>query len=193
VGEEAEGIKPARGELIGQAAKGEVLPNDDTGMRVLKLERAPGDQRTGVFTSGMVSTAAGRQMALYFTGRQHAGENIAEVLKQRVRESGPAIQVRRLVVERAEVAGRGGVAGGPRKTAGGGGGDRVSALASAFCDRCAGLTMLACCRSAPVGWSSSNKIGASGGQQFSALAAALLGQQRIGDRRSTVRRHRQDG
>ena len=93
VEEEAEVIKPARDELIRQAANGEVLHNDDTGMRVLKLEREPGDQRTGVFTSGIVSTAAGRQIALYFTGRQHAGENLADVLKQRAASAGPAIQM----------------------------------------------------------------------------------------------------
>jgi transposase len=93
VEEAAEVIKPARDELIRQAAQGEVLHNDDTGMRVLKLEREPGDKRTGVFTSGIVSTAQGRRIALYFTGRQHAGENIADVLKQRAAESGPAIQM----------------------------------------------------------------------------------------------------
>jgi len=127
VEEEAEVIKPARDELIRQAANGEVLHNDDTGMRVLKLEREPGDQRTGVFTSGIVSTAAGRQIALYFTGRQHAGENIADVLKQRARESGPAIQMCDALSWNApKLPGRRGVAGGPlsrpRKTAGGGGG-----------------------------------------------------------------------
>jgi hypothetical protein len=93
VEEAAEVIKPARDELIRQAAQGEVLHNDDTGMRVLKLEREPGEKRTGVFTSGIVSTAAGRKIALYFTGRQHAGENIADVLKQRAAEAGPAIQM----------------------------------------------------------------------------------------------------
>lgn len=93
VEEAAEVIKPARDELIRQAAQGEVLHNDDTGMKVLKLEREPGDKRTGVFTSGIVSTAADRKIALYFTGRQHAGENIADVLKQRAAESGPAIQM----------------------------------------------------------------------------------------------------
>src|SRR3954453_1637718 len=93
VEEAAEVIKPARDELIRQAAQGEVLHNDDTGMKVLKLEREPGDKRTGVFTSGIVSTAAGRRIALYFTGRQHAGENIADVLKQRAAESGSAIQM----------------------------------------------------------------------------------------------------
>jgi transposase len=93
VEEAAEVVKPARDELIRQAAQGEVLHNDDTGMRVLKLEREPGDKRTGVFTSGIVSTAAGRQIAVYFTGRQHAGENLADVLKQRTAESDAAIQM----------------------------------------------------------------------------------------------------
>jgi transposase len=93
VEEAAELIKPVRDELIRQAAQGEVLHNDDTSMRVLKLEREPGDERTGVFTSGIVSTAEGRQIALYFTGRQHAGENLAEVLNQRVADLPPAIQM----------------------------------------------------------------------------------------------------
>jgi transposase len=76
-------IKPARDELIRQAAQGEVVHNDDTSMRVLRLAREPSDQRTGVFTSGIVSTRQGRKIALYFTGRQHAGENMADVLKRR--------------------------------------------------------------------------------------------------------------
>jgi transposase len=62
-------------------------------MRVLRLEREPSDQRTGVFTSGIVATGAGRKIALYFTGRQHAGENLAEVLKQRAPELGAPIQM----------------------------------------------------------------------------------------------------
>ena len=86
VEEAAEVIKPAHDELIRQAAQGEVLHNDDTSMRVLRLEREPSDERTGVFTSGIVAiTAATQKIALYFTGRQHAGENMADVLKQRAR------------------------------------------------------------------------------------------------------------
>jgi transposase len=81
--EAAEKARPAHEELIRQAAQGEVLHNDDTSMRVLHLARAPDDQRTGVFTSGVVSIAEGRRIALFFTGRQHAGENIADVLKRR--------------------------------------------------------------------------------------------------------------
>ena len=80
VEEAAEVIKAARDELIRQAAQGEVLHNDDTSMRVLRLAREPSDDRTGVFTSGIVSTKQGQKIALYFTGRQHAGENLRDVL-----------------------------------------------------------------------------------------------------------------
>ncbi len=93
VEEAAEVIKPARDELIRQAAQGEVVHNDDTGMRVLRLAREPSDERTGVFTSGIVSTGQGWKIALYFTGRQHAGENIADVLKHRAEQSSPPIQM----------------------------------------------------------------------------------------------------
>jgi len=86
-------IKPARDELIRQAAQGEVVHNDDTSMRVLRLERDPKDERTGVFTSGIVSAAQGRKIALYFTGSQHAGENLADVLKQRSRELPSPVQM----------------------------------------------------------------------------------------------------
>src|SRR5262245_34270714 len=93
VEEAAESIKPARDELIRQAAQGEVVHNDDTSMRVLRLAREPADERTGVFTSGIVSTGDGRKIALYFTGRQHAGENLAEVLKRRAAELPAPIQM----------------------------------------------------------------------------------------------------
>jgi transposase len=93
VEEAAELLKPARNELIRQAAQGEVVHNDDTSMRVLRLTREPSDERTGVFTSGIVSTSQGWKIALYFTGRQHAGENLAEVLKQRAQHLGPPIQM----------------------------------------------------------------------------------------------------
>jgi transposase len=93
VEEAAELLQPARDELIRQAAQGEVLHNDDTGMRVLKLKRPEGDGRTGVFTSGIVSTGEGRKIALFFTGREHAGENLAKVMKRRAAELPPPIQM----------------------------------------------------------------------------------------------------
>ena len=93
VEENAEVVKPAHQELIRQAAQGEVLHNDDTGMRVLQMEREPSDERTGVFTSGIVSIGSGRKIALYFTGRQHAGENLGDVLKQRAAGLNAPIQM----------------------------------------------------------------------------------------------------
>jgi len=93
VQEAAELMKAARDELIRQAAQGEVLHNDDTSMRVLRLQREPSDERTGVFTSGIVSTAQGWKIALYFTGPKHAGENIADVLKRRAAELPSPIQM----------------------------------------------------------------------------------------------------
>jgi transposase len=87
-------MKPAHKELIRQAAQGEVLHNDDTSMKVLRLAREPSDDRTGVFTSNILAiTATNHKIALYFTGSKHAGENMADVLKQRAKESPPPIQM----------------------------------------------------------------------------------------------------
>ena len=87
-------MKPAHKELIRQAAQGEVLHNDDTSMKVLRLAREPSDARTGVFTSNILAiTATNHKIALYFTGSKHAGENMADVLKQRAKESPPPIQM----------------------------------------------------------------------------------------------------
>ncbi len=89
----AKPIRPALGELIRQAAQGRVMHNDDTGMRILRLTREPNDKRTGTFTSGIVSLVGAWTIALFFTGWKHAGENIAEVLKQRARELPAPIQM----------------------------------------------------------------------------------------------------
>lgn len=89
VQETAAQVQPAMDELIRQAAQGEVMHNDDTSMRVLSLDRGAASdvdiaaERTGVFTSGIVSIGEGHRIGLYFTGRKHAGENLADVLKQR--------------------------------------------------------------------------------------------------------------
>ena len=80
VKETAEQLEPALEELIRQAAQGEVVYNDDTGMKVLVLDAPDQPERTGVFTSGIISTREGQRMALFFTGRRHAGENLSAVL-----------------------------------------------------------------------------------------------------------------
>ena len=95
---------PAYDELIRQAAQGEVVYNDDTHVRILELmgERAaktPPDNdehdpdRTGLFTSGVMATRAGVRIALFFSGRQHAGENLTDVLKHRATELETPIQM----------------------------------------------------------------------------------------------------
>lgn len=81
----ADNLEPVLNEMIRQSAQGEVLHNDDTSMRILGIER-PEDKstRTGIFTSAIVSTSHDApRIALFFTGWQHAGENLADVLKLR--------------------------------------------------------------------------------------------------------------
>lgn len=89
---------PVYAELIRAAAQGEVIHNDDTGMKILDLmkerEMHPGKKkRTGMFTTGMVSLCGGRKIALFFTGRKHAGENMTDLLSRRAAELGPPIQM----------------------------------------------------------------------------------------------------
>ncbi len=97
VEEKAESLRPALEELIRQAAQGEVAHNDDTSMRILNLAREPAPEgkaeRTGVFTSGIVSRVGASLIALFFSGWRHAGENLAEVLKRRAPGLPPLIQM----------------------------------------------------------------------------------------------------
>jgi len=95
-------LQPAHDELIRQAAQGEVIHNDDTTAKILDLDltapmdHEPADQkskRTGVFTTGIVAAGEGHRIALFFTGRQHAGENLADVLARRAADLSPPIQM----------------------------------------------------------------------------------------------------
>ena len=102
----AANLRPAFTELIRQAAQGDVLHNDDTTVKILALMGEHGrqeasadedtnnaEQRSGLFTSGVVALRDGRRVALFFSGRRHAGENLAEVLKLRAQELPPPIQM----------------------------------------------------------------------------------------------------
>lgn len=97
-------ISPAYDEIIRQAAQGDVVFNDDTTIRILELmgerlrknplpDNELGPDRTGLFTSGVVSIRNGVRIALFFSGRQHAGENLSDVLKHRAQELEPPIQM----------------------------------------------------------------------------------------------------
>ena len=95
-------LDPAYKELVRLAAQGKVLHNDDTTMKILELmgkrrkklfpAEAPGD-RTGIFTSGIVSVDEDQRIALFFTGRRHAGENLETVLRQRASDLAAPIQM----------------------------------------------------------------------------------------------------
>ena len=104
----AANLAPAFEELIRQAAQGEVLHNDDTTVKILELMGSAAGQRPwpvprakattptsarGLFTSGVVALRDGHRVALFFSGRRHAGENLAEVLKLRAAELPPPIQM----------------------------------------------------------------------------------------------------
>jgi transposase len=104
----AANLTPAFDELIRQAAQGDVLHNDDTTVRILELmgergrnealagagdEGDDSDERRGLFTTGVVALRDGQRVALFFSGRRHAGENLAEVLKHRAAEMPPPIQM----------------------------------------------------------------------------------------------------
>ncbi len=100
-------LAPTLAELIRQAAQGEVLFNDDTTVKILELMKErdqpkiaacaesedDADQRRGMFTSGVVALRDGHRVALFFSGRRHAGENLAQVLKLRAEELSPPIQM----------------------------------------------------------------------------------------------------
>ncbi|MCD4727228.1 MAG: transposase [Pirellulales bacterium] len=106
---QAKHLEPIFVELIRQASRGDVLYNDDTTIKILELmgkrakqhalaeESVEGvarqKQRTGLFTSGIVSTGDGHRIALFFSGRKHAGENLKDVLLQRAVALAPPIQM----------------------------------------------------------------------------------------------------
>lgn len=97
----AEQLAPVHEELIARAAQGRLLHNDDTSMEVLELRKEIAEleklgqaDRTGIFSTGIVSVLEeGQRVALFFTGRAHAGENIADVLRRRASERDPPMQM----------------------------------------------------------------------------------------------------
>ena len=83
-------------EMIRQAAQGDLIHNDDTTMRILsrmKEINSKANERKGVFTTGILSEKDHQQIALYFTGKQHAGENIRDLLRNRGSTLDPPIQM----------------------------------------------------------------------------------------------------
>jgi transposase len=92
-------LEPVHETLMSLAAQGHLIHNDDTTMRVQSLAKeavpAPPDpERTGVFTTGLVSqVAGGHTIALFITGHRHAGENLDRLLARRAADCPPPIQM----------------------------------------------------------------------------------------------------
>jgi transposase len=83
-------VMPVFNCLIAEAAQAWLFYHDDTHMKVLSLlkenqaQTAKGSkERTGIFTTGILAEVDGHRIALFFTGRKHAGENLDTVLDQR--------------------------------------------------------------------------------------------------------------
>ena len=79
------------------AAQGELIYQDDTAVRILTLIKenqemqaqaealgfSRSKERTGMFTTAFVVKVGERTICLYYSGRSHAGENLAALLEQR--------------------------------------------------------------------------------------------------------------
>lgn len=94
--EAAQKLAPAHEELHRLAAQGELFHNDDTPMVVLdhlKKREEAGEERRGVFTTGMLATTEGQRIALYATGPRHAGENLRALLQRRAEGRAPPLQM----------------------------------------------------------------------------------------------------
>jgi hypothetical protein len=94
VNERVGDVRPAFEELCRQAAQGQIVHNDDSYARILAFMGkrraallAKGElaspERTGIFTTAIVSIWEGKPIALFFTGRKHAGENLSALLGRR--------------------------------------------------------------------------------------------------------------
>jgi hypothetical protein len=87
-------FQPVFDEMEKQAAQGKVVHDDDTYVRILSLmgkRRAellkrgelPDPERKGLFTTAIVSIKDDAPIALFYTGRKYAGENLADLLQAR--------------------------------------------------------------------------------------------------------------
>ena len=99
----AQELEPVWEEFLCQAANGDLFHNDDTTARILSLEKQireaeasstpSAKQRTGVFTTGIIAKRQERTFALFFSGGQHAGENLQALLDRRSPDLATPIQM----------------------------------------------------------------------------------------------------
>lgn len=79
------------------AANGELIHNDDTNVKITDIIRHnrthPNKERTGMFTTGILSRAENRDIALFYNGTMHAGENFEKLLEKRDARAPDVIQM----------------------------------------------------------------------------------------------------
>lgn len=66
---------------------------DATALPMAAETTIPNLDRTGLYTTGIVAECGSRRIALFCTGRRHAGENLEQVLRRRAAELPPPIQM----------------------------------------------------------------------------------------------------
>jgi transposase len=89
-------ISPVYEELLRTAAQAQIVHNDDTSIKILSLikeQQLQDSQRKGMFTTAIVARSEDRNMVCFFTGSNHAGENLEDLLSQRVAQLPPPIQM----------------------------------------------------------------------------------------------------
>lgn len=82
--------------LFKLASEGELFYIDDTPGKVIDLKKSLKEKqakRSGIYTTAIVSMLENRQIKLFLTGNNHAGENIEKLLKERPEELSFAIQM----------------------------------------------------------------------------------------------------
>jgi transposase len=80
-------LDPVLNALMKYAAQCELIYQDDTVMKILdrpELRMRGKKKRKGVYTTGLIAKLGGNRVALFITGMQHAGENLADLLNQRL-------------------------------------------------------------------------------------------------------------
>jgi transposase len=89
-------LEPVHEALITLAAQGKLIHNDDTTMRVQSLAKesaSAAPERTGIFTTSLISQIQDHTIALFVTGHRHAGENLDQLLARRAANAAPPIQM----------------------------------------------------------------------------------------------------
>src|SRR3990167_10466519 len=88
---------PVFQELERGAANGDVIHNDDSHVKITDVIHQnrlhPDKERTGLFTTGIISRTDQHDIAIFYNGHRHAGENMEHLLSKRDVNADAAIQM----------------------------------------------------------------------------------------------------